>query len=161
VSVSPVYTTRDKIARRISQLGIDALTDDDVDSINGAIEDATTEVNGYMFILYDATRLAASQWIQMRATDLAVLFISSRRNNPAPQEAVRRYERALKELELYGSGARPLPDAAMRKSAAPVLSNQRVRMQPFPHVVTERSQSTGDPAGFVGNDDPADVDPLP
>jgi phage gp36-like protein len=161
MSVSPVYTTQDKIARRISQLGVDLLVDDDIDSVNGAIEDATTEVNGYLELLYSTDQLAGSNWVQMRCTDIAVLFLCERRNNPPPEAAVSRYERAIEQLEEYGTGARPLPDAAMLKSSAPVLSNQRVRLWPFPHVVTEPSQSTGTPAGYAQNTDPADIDPIP
>jgi phage gp36-like protein len=159
-ALSPVYTDRAQIQGRVSTVGTALRLDDNAGAITQVIEEATTEVNGYCLLLYSAAQLAASYWVRQRATDIAVWFLCARRNNPPPKVVQQRYEKALEDLERVRLGVLVIPDAAQSKAAAPVLSNQRVRLWPFPHVVTEPSQSTGTPTGYTGNEDPVDIDPI-
>jgi hypothetical protein len=41
----------------------------------------------------------------------------------------------------------------MQKAAVPVLSNQRVRLTPFPQAITETGRSTGTQEGYTPNND--------
>lgn len=157
----PAGCTRARLERRISVVGVDLRTDDDPDAVTGVMEDAWVEVLGYCRPLYSETELGGSEWILMRWTDLAVMLLCERRNNPASMAATRKYEKAILDLEKVQVGAITVPDAALEKSTAPVLTNQRVRTWPFPHVVNERSQSTGNPEDYRANDDPVDIDPIP
>ena len=59
------------------------------------------------------------------------------------------------------TGEMTIPDAATRKSAAPTLTNQRVRVWPTPNLVNVPHSSTGNPEGYTPNDDRTDYDPNP
>jgi len=159
MSVSSVYTTSTKLQKRLSSTGVSLRLDDDATAVTQVIEEATIEVNGYCQLLYPISELAASDWVCLKCTDIAMWFLCARRNNPVPQVVQDRYDKALADLERVRAGSLQIPDAGMSKAAVPVLSNQRVRLWPFPHVVTERSQSTGTPEGYTGNDDPVEVSP--
>lgn len=161
MAVSPVYTTREKLEKRMSAVGVDDRIDDDLTSLTEVIADATVEVNGYCLTQYSATQLAASDWIQKKTLDVACFFLCLRRNNPPPQSVQFMYEKAIADLELVRAGSIRIPDAATRKAAAPTLSNQRVNLWPHPHVVTIPHSSTGNPEGYDQSTDPHDFEPNP
>lgn len=155
------YTTAALIQSRISVEAGAARTDDDPDTMAQVIKEATIEVQGYCLVRYSDAQLQASNWIQLRTTDLAVMMLCERRLNPAPQSAVRKYEKAIKDLERIETGLKNIPDAATRKAAAPTLSNQLVKLWPHPNVVNIPHSSTGDPDGYRRPTDPLDYDPDP
>lgn len=157
MAVSPTYTTQTKIERRISSTGVSLRIDDDANSLTSTIEDATTEVNGYCQLLYTTTALAASEWIAMKTTDIALYFLCMRRANPVPHSVQVRYDKAIADLEKVHSGVWLVPDAPTRQAAVPTLSNQRVRLQPIPRTVTEMGRSTGTQEGYKPFNDPIDT----
>lgn len=157
----PAGCTRQRIESRISATAVDLRIDDDPDSISSAMEDAWVEVQGYCSVRYSDAQLGGSEWILMRWTDIAVMYLCERRLDPAPNSAARRYDKAIADLERVEAGSKAIPDAATRKTAAPTLTNQRVRLVPHPHIVSKPSTSTGTPSGYVQSVDPNDYDPLP
>lgn len=118
--------------------------DDDVTTaaIDGVIRDASVEVYSYLGTLFDDATLAASEVVQLYATDIALWFLCARRNNPIPGTVQSRYDDAIQRLQAIRLGQMTLPDAAMSAGTAPSMSNQRVKMHPYPHVVT-RDPTTG------------------
>lgn len=158
MSVTPL-TTRGRIESRIGQLAVDLRTDDDGLSIDECIADATVEAKGYVSRMYSDTQLAASAWMELKVRDIAVYYLCLRRLNDAPAAALVPYEKAIADLEKIQSGETQIPDAAMSKAAAPVLTNQRMRLWPFPNIVNVPSRSTGKPEGYTPHNDPNDIDP--
>ncbi|WP_020475713.1 phage protein Gp36 family protein [Zavarzinella formosa] len=159
-AIVPPLTTRARIESRIGQLGADLRIDDDSLSLDDVIADATTEAKGYVSRLYSDDALASSNWIELKVRDIAAYFLCLRRLNDAPPSAKLAYDKAIADLEKIQSGETQIPDAAMTKQAAPVLTNQRLRLWPFPNIVNVPSRSTGNPEGYYSHDDPTDVDPL-
>jgi phage gp36-like protein len=157
----PAGCTRDRLDKRKSQLGVDLQIDDDPDSLTSMMEDAWVEVQGYCSVRYSDTQLGTSEWVLLRWTDICLMFLAERRDNPAPQACVRRYEKAVADLERVELGEKAVPDAATRKAAAPTLTNQRVKLYPHPNVVSKPSTSTGTPSGYDRSTDPHDYDPNP
>lgn len=155
----PAGCTRERVEKRIGQMAVDLRIDDDLDSLTDAFEDAWVEVLGYCSQLYSDDALGSSDWILMRWTDIAIFYLCERRLNPGPGAAKRRFDKAIADLEKVQTGAMTIFDAAQRKECAPVLSNQSVRLSPYPHVVTARQQSTGNPETYDTNDDPLDYNP--
>lgn len=156
MAVTPLYTTQTKIEKRVGTSGTDLRIDDDTDSIDNVIEDATTEVNGYCQRLYDTTTLATSEWVMKKTTDIAVFFLCLRRLNSAPKAAQFMYEKAIMDLEKIQAGMMMIPDIPMTKASVPVMSNQSVRMRPWPRVVTDRGRSTGTAEGYRKFDNTSD-----
>lgn len=155
MSVTP-YTTAPAIQTRISSAGVSLRVDHDATATAQCISDASTEINGYCQLLYSVEALAASAWVELKARDIAVYFLCLLRNNPVPQVVQARYDKAIKDLERVQAGGVQIPDAAMRRAAVPTLSNQRVRLQPVPQVVTVTGLSTypaGQPSGYVQHTD--------
>lgn len=146
------------VAKRLSQAGAGLRVDDDPTTRDEVLVDATVEVMGYLFNLYDATALGNSNWVNRKTRDIACWYAATRRGNPAPKSIQALYEKAIKDLEMMQVGAFQVPDAAMRKVCAPTLSNQRVAMWPFPRVVTTPSNSTGTQDGYAPRNDPLDYD---
>lgn len=154
-------TTRSRIEARIGQLAVDLRIDDNANSLNEIIADATVESSAYLSRMYSDEQLQSSAWVEMKVRDIAVYFLCMRRLNDAPMSAVTAYEKAIADLEKVQSGTMIVPDAATRKTAAPTLTNQRVRVRPTPNLVNVPHSSTGNPVGYPDNDDPSDYDPNP
>lgn len=157
----PSGATRTRLERRISADGVDLRIDDDLASLTNVMQEAWTEVLGYCLNRYSETQLAASEWTLLRWTDLAVMNLCERRNNPAPQSVCRKHEKAIADLERVEAGTKNIADCATRKAAAPTLSNQRVRLSPIPNLAVTPHNSTGDAQGYDQKTDPLDFDPNP
>ncbi len=151
--MATAYCTATHIAKRISSSGIDLRVDDDTSAIAAVIEEASIEVNGYLQLLYEVADLAQSEWVRLKTTDIAVYYLCLRRLNSAPKAVEKRYEKAIEDLEKAQSGSVMLPDIPMGKSSVPVISNQRVALDPFVRVVTEPNRSTGPQEGYIPHND--------
>jgi len=137
------------VQNRLSAAGANLRVDDDPAARDEVLIDATVEVMQYTFLLYSEAALANSNWVNRKTRDVACWYAASRRANPVPKSIQALYEKAIKDLENVQVGAFLIPDAPMRKNAAPVLSNQRVAMYPFPRVVTATGKSTGTQEGYT------------
>ncbi len=151
---------RERVVDRIGELGLDLRIDDDIGSLTAVFNRAWTEILGYASHHYSATALATSEWIMERWTDYALAYLCQRRLNSRPGPVVADFERAEEWMKKVLSGDYVLPDIGARQEMAPRMSNQRVVLVPFPHVVTERAQSTGKPGTIGTNDDPHNVSPY-
>lgn len=151
---------RERVVGRVGELGLDLRIDDDIGSLTKVFNRAWTEILGYASHHYAAADLAGSNWIMERWTDYALYYLCRRRNNGVPSEVSKDFDRAELWMKDVLSGQYVLPDIGARQEMAPRMSNQRVVLVPFPHVVTQRSQSTGKPGTTGNNDDPHDVSPY-
>lgn len=151
------YCSVADIQNRLSADGIEYRTDDEPPSLLGdVIVDACSQVDEYLFAQYDPAQLAQSDWVRQRAADIAAFLLCERRGNPPPPGIAAKFERAMDKLERVRLGVICVPNLPMRKELAPVLSNVRVVLTPWPHTVVERSNSTGTPAGYDQHEDPMD-----
>ena len=87
---------------------------------------------------------------------IAAKLLCERAGNAPPPGVQARYTRALDRLERVRKGTLLIPNAAVRKTLAPVLSTPRIRIDPWPRSVIERSRSTGTPQGYTQNVDRLD-----
>jgi phage gp36-like protein len=151
------YITSAELQLEMSASGVSLRVDDDATATAQCIADASIEADGYALLRYSRVALAASDWYKLKVKHIAQFYLCTRRQNPCPQSAQIKYEKAIADLEKVQLGKLNLPDVAGRKEEAPVLSNQRVRVTPFPRTVTERGRSTGTPEGYTQADDTTDV----
>lgn len=151
------YCTVTHIQKRISQTAIDLRIDDDPTCVPSVIEEASIEIDGYCLLKYSETSLAASDWIRLKCTDIAVHYLCLRRLNGSPVAAQARYDKAIADLEKIQIGSLTIPDAPRRKASVPVLSAPRIRLDPFPRTVIEQSRSTGTAEGYRQHTDRTDV----
>lgn len=145
----PAFTTAARIAKRVSQVAIDLRTDHDPDgSLDEVIADATAEVYFYCW-RYSPASLALSEWVQSKATDVAVYFLCCLRLNDAPGSAQTLFDHAIKQLEMVQSGKVVIPGVAAGKGSAPTVTTQRVAFgRGYPYIRTERPRSTGVAEGY-------------
>lgn len=159
-TIAPL-TTQERVESRFGQIGVDNNTDDDIGSLGGIINDATVECLGYVSRMYSDTQLQSSNWIELKVRDIAVFLLCCRRGNEAPHSVQAAYDKAIADLTRVQTGEMTIPDAATRKTSAPTLSNQRVRLWPVPNIVNTPHSSTGNPEGYVTSDDRTDYNPNP
>jgi phage gp36-like protein len=133
------YCTQADLTNRLSADGVAYRTDDVPPGVLGdVLAEAATVIDEYCRLGYDPTNLAQSDWVTKRATDIAAFMLCQRRGNPVPPGVAQKYERTLERLELVRLGRLSIPDAPGRRNQVPVLSNLRVRLDPFPRVVVDR-----------------------
>lgn len=148
------FTTEARVNRRVSQLGVELRTDHDPDvATQEAMESAAADVVFYCW-RYDPAALAQSEWVAKVATDLAVYYLCTLRLNPVPKTVELMYERAVEQLTKVQDGKAVVPDAPAGRGAAPTVTNQRVVLDRYPNVRTERPRSTGTAAGYKRRTDP-------
>lgn len=151
------YCSQNDIQNRLSADGIIYRTDDEPPTLLGdVINDASSQIDEYLFAQYDPAQLATSDWVRQRTADIATFLLCERRGNPVPPGTAGKFERAMDKLERVRLGLISVPNLPMRKELAPVLSNVRINLLPWPHTVVERSNSTGTPAGYTQHEDPMD-----
>ncbi len=144
------YCSLTDLQNRLSADGVTYRTDDDPPTLYGdVIIDASSQIDEHLYFLYDPTQLALSDWVRERCADLAAYLLCERRGNPPPPGIASKYERAMDRLEKVRLGQLAVPNLPVMKSMAPVLSNCRIQLFPWPRVVVEPSNSTGTPAGYV------------
>lgn len=155
--MTTLYCTIKDLENRLSAEGVSARSDDEPpDDLGDCINDASTQIDEHLYFLYDPAQLATSDWVRQRCADVAAFLLCERRGNPPPVGIAKKYERAMERLEMVQLGQLAVPALPVRKELAPVLSNVRVRLDPFPRVVVERSHSTGTPEGYQQNTDSLD-----
>lgn len=117
--------------------------------------DATAEVYFYLSARYADSVLSGSRWVKRRVMDFALHALDTRRGDAATPVIQERYDRAHEVLEEIRAGKKNIGNLPLRKArgGVPTVSNQRVRLDPHPRVVTERKRSTGDPRDYVRWDD--------
>lgn len=152
-----LYCTQDDVTNRLSLDGVAYREDDSPPGLLGDIlNDASAMVDEYVFFMYDPAQMATSDWVRHRTADIASYLMCERRGNPVPPGIAHKYERSIEKLAKVRSGQIAIPGLPVRKTMAPVLSNVRIRLDPFPRTVVERNRSTGKPAGYSRHDDRLD-----
>jgi hypothetical protein len=150
----PDYTTADRLAKRVSQLGVDLRADHDPDDATAeAIGSASADVVFFCW-RYDPDALSQSDWAAKVATDLAVYYLCALRLNPVPKTVELMYERAYEQLTKVQDGKAVVPDAPAGRGGAPTVTNQRVVLDRYPNIRTERPRSTGVAKGYRRRTDP-------
>jgi phage gp36-like protein len=151
------YCTSDDLEDRLSEAGVTLRTDDSPPTSYGnAILRASSKINQFLLRQYTEANLAASDIVTDYASTIATYYLCTRRGNPAPDSVIAEYREAIEELKLIHAGGMDVSDIGRRKSSAPVMDNNRVRLRPDPHAVVMRSRSTttgGRPEGFVQHND--------
>lgn len=150
------YCTWPDVTNRLSAAGAAFRVDDDPSTKTDVLESAAIEVNGYLQLRYGTTALAASNWVRFKTRDVAVYLLCLRRNHPVPKSVQARYDAAVEQMEQVAAGMLNLPDVAEPKENAPVLSNQRVTMWPFPRPQNVEGTSTGTREGYTPHNDNLD-----
>ncbi len=136
------YCTQADCDDILSQFGVIVRTDDDDDgdedteSAGGSgiaevcIEQASTDMNRYLFQRYTAAVIAASTWARYCCAVLAVCLLCRRRGNPIPQSLADECEYYRAALEAIKKGSEPLMSdtapAVARFQVAPMSSNLTV-----------------------------------
>jgi len=140
------YCTRQDLINRLSATGvIDRADDGPPAELGDVIDNASTIIDEHCLLLYTPARLAVSDWVNQRATDIAASLLCERRGNPVSQGIAKPYERTMLRLEQVRLGVLSIPDIAARREAVPAMSNLRVRLDPVLRVVVERRRSAGPP----------------
>lgn len=158
------YTTAARLAARVSQPGVDLRTDHDPNEADDgvspatgalyeAIDSASADIEMYCWAYSPAT-LLLSRVVGNLATDLAELRLYELRGDTPPSAVQKKADRALEYLQKVMDNKARIPDAAMGKGAAPVLSNFRVDLGRYPGVRVERPRSTGTAEGYRRRTDP-------
>jgi hypothetical protein len=122
------------------------------------LDEATSHVLLYTGLYYHESALVQSRWVKQATAVVACYFASIRRGNPAPKPIQDGFERVTEQLEKVQKLELRIPDAAMKKGFAPVLSNQRVQQWPVSEVKTVRGKSTGQPEDYTPHRD--NYDPI-
>lgn len=155
--MTTAYCSQNDIQNRLSADGITYRTDDNPPtSLGDVIVDASTMIDEHLYYLYSPTQLGSSDWVRERCADIASYMLCERRGNPVPPGIAQKYDRAIERLEKIRLGLLAVPNLPVLKEMAPVLSNVRTQLSPFPHTVVERSNSTGTPQGYTPHDDALD-----
>lgn len=128
------------VQRIMSVAGINLRVDDDPAVYPTVIDEASREVDLYLLHRYDEANLPASRWVEHCTATVAAWLFCTRRGNPAPTGIQKRYEHYLERLEKIASGLMHVPGLAPRRTDVPTLSNVRVRLDPFPRTVVERTR---------------------
>lgn len=152
-----LYCALQDVQNRLSADGVTYRTDDSPPTLLGdVLTDASSQIDEHLYFLYDPAQLVTSDWVRERTADIATFLLCERRGNPVPVGIAAKFERTMDRLEKIRLGLMAVPNLPVRKEMAPVLSNVRVQLVPFPHTVVERSNSTGTPQGYTSHDDVLD-----
>lgn len=155
------YCTLNDIKDVLSTEGVDLRLDDSPPSTYAdVIDEASQSVAFYTWERYSDSTLAANLWIKHATKVVGALLLCERRGNPVPVGILERFGRYEKQLELIRTAKAKIPNAALRKSAVPVMSNLRAVTRPYPRIVVEGTQSTGHPENYSQNRDPIELSGL-
>lgn len=148
------YCTQNDLDNEIGAAAVAALTDDSPPTtLRDCIREASTVIDARLRMLYLPSLMAASDWVIIRARVFASAALFRCRGNPIPAGLMAKVQRYEKDLDAVMVGRQQIPDCAPIKANAPVMSNVRVRLDPFPRAVVERGISTGNPSGYAVNAD--------
>lgn len=148
------YCTVKNLQDRLSADGVALRTDDEPPGYLGSVVDeASATIDEYCGLQYDPVQMATSRIVKHWCADIAVMRLCERRGNPPPSSVEKRYDKLMERLELVRLGQLPIYGLPVRRTAAPVMSNLRVRLDPEPRVVVERRKSTGHVTDYHQNVD--------
>lgn len=130
------YATQADLERLFGIDEINQLSDRDNDTINdfgvidGALDDATSEINSYIANKYAVPLSSVSDYMKKVCSDIARFHLHK---DAATQEVVYRYERAINWLKDLSAGRAVLTDA----SAVPLPSGGSVKYQSNARLFTD------------------------
>jgi len=151
-------TTRAELERVWSRTGVDLRLDDDgtgddqTDSLQDVIDEASQTIYLYLENWYEPSDLRASKIVRRWANKVGCYFLSKRRGDPGQYED--EYQRVLAILERIQAGQLQVPGLANRGNMCPSLSNYRiddhfttskVRVQPATQVGGTYDRQDNDP----------------
>lgn len=137
------YCTIADVQNRLSADGVTYRTDDTPPTTYGdVLDEASREIDFYLFSRYDADLLASSNWVKHQCAVIAAFLLCERRGNPVPRGIAGKYERTIERLEKVQLGVFAVPGIVERRTAVPTMSNVRIRLDPHPRTVVERNRST-------------------
>jgi phage gp36-like protein len=152
-----LYCTAGSLDNRLSREGVDFRTDDmPPDALGDVLEEASREIDEYALLNYAEADLGASPVVAQWCTTIAAVHLCERRGNPVPGSLIRKYDKIIEKLEKVQTGALQIPEIPMRRTNVPQLSNHRIRLDPHPRSVVERSRSTGTAKNYVQHVDRLD-----
>ena len=159
-----VYCEESDVVLKAGQEAVDLRRDDPgaSDSLDASIEEASSWIDFYLIQRYPDTSFADNRWVKYACVTLTLYFYCQRRLESVPSSIEAQYKRLIEVLGkiLSGASGYKVPGLAERKVSAPVLSQPRVILWPYPRVVTQRQQSTGRPEGYPQRNDPTEPPPL-
>jgi phage gp36-like protein len=154
-TVQQEYCSLSDIQNRLSDEGVNLRVDDKPSVVDAVLQRAASKIDQYCRGRYDPTVLATSPWIKEACTTIACFYLASRRANPVPASLTADYEELLNPDGRHGdlrdirSGALNIPEIAQRKPEIPVISQPRIRLDPFPRTVIEKNRGTGQASGYT------------
>lgn len=136
------YCALADVQRVLSVAGVNLRLDDDPSIYLDVIDEASREVDLYLLHRYQESDLAVNRWVKHCAATIAAWMFSTRRGNPAPVGVQSRFDHYLERLERIAANRMSLSGIAPRRVEAPTLSAPRIRLDPYPRTVIERSRSS-------------------
>lgn len=141
-----VYCSRTDIDNVLSEKGVDLRADDSPPTeLGDVLDEAASIIDQKCTQRYTVQSLQDSRIIRHWSKWIAAFLLCKRRNNDASNALGEEYDRVMKELDGIAAGKFTLGDAVARRPSLPGMSNPRVIMNPWPHVVVEKRTSTGLP----------------
>lgn len=145
------FTTRAMIESRLSAVGV-ALRVDHVP--NAALAEAIAAATEDVFFIVnsryaDADVLADNRWIQSITTNLAVIYLSSWRNNPVPRYLTDRWEKDEAHLNDIRQGKYDIPGLSLGLARAPQLVHVTVNYGYTRSIRVTYQGTTNRPRGYV------------
>ena len=137
MAVAPLeylYCDQTDVTNILSAAGFLDRLDDNRDGILSVAEqgaftaiqtDVSEWVNFYCYHNYDPMYLSQSNWINLRAAELAAYLVCTRRGNSCPDVIYERAQKAEQWLQEIHAGRYMLPNVPMRRARAPVFSSLR------------------------------------
>ena len=130
------YTSQREMERIFTMLGVQLRVNDDLNSVEDCINEATAHFDFYLSPRYDPQKIHTNQWIRRNASWYACWLLSQRKGNPKQFQS--RAEAIEKELEKIRLGRFHLPRAATRSDDRPKVQNLVVDHRR--HVRQDRSK---------------------
>lgn len=138
-----MYCGINDVVNVLSQDGVDYRTlDTPPTQYGGVIDEASSIIEQYCLRLYDPSTLAQTRWITYKCANIASFLLCERAGNPAPPGIAEKNQRAMDALVQVQTGYQQVPGAGQRRTCAPVLSNVRAQLWPFPRTVVEVNRSS-------------------
>lgn len=150
------YCTPDDVSSILSEHGVTAFTDDDLDGVtDGTLTQDAIDRTAALHIdfplsqRYNLTALASNEWCRWANAILAALAVTERRNMPGSQSLANERQVILEQLSQVASGARQLPGATERFDHLPSITNYHVeRWRSDMPVRVVQTRSTGAAPGY-------------
>lgn len=143
------YCDTDDVASILSEHGVTAFTDDDLDGItDGTLTQDAIDRTAALYLdfplsqRYQLSALTSNEWCRWANAIVAAVAVTERRNMPGSQSLIAERQMILDQLAQIASGARQLPGAGERFDHLPCVTNyhiERWRADQPARVVQERS----------------------